>query len=508
MPGTQDDVVRALIGRLADDVGYGRGASCNTLKILGAESAAATPALVEFLRSADRRNQGARENAIEALGAIGPAAKEAAPLLEEMAAKDDSLADDAVRALANVAPETGKRLPAVAARLAEVETSRLPYEAQRDRRIQADLAVLSGTDERAKAAAVIALGGWFARSAEGPLVSMLDQDPAPRLCNAIIGVLGDLGARSAAAKIRPLLDEPATRDIAAFTLARFGDAVSMPRLLKSFAEDPEGQAALAIVFGANGVREAAPVFARSVPPVGAAARDQSYYLRLGRIFLRDPSCAAAVRTQLDALAQVKDMSVDDRLARQAELLTELATEDPAGHRDVLLAHLADPEQAELARELASGLARVQEPRAFPILLAAEDYAALGWYLSPALLQQLDGMWLEAAEWEHVPMSQVVKTIATRLPVEVAWSPAVTEAHQREAFDWGEAYDFVPRGLRMRALQWLDSLSTFRLHEADGALAWLPIDGRVRIVLASEAAAFWREEAERRAKQAAKQPAGK
>jgi hypothetical protein len=493
---------------LAVDVGYVRGATCNALKRLGAEAAAATPALVEFLRSADQRNQGSREHAVEALGAIGPEAKAAAPLLEEIAAHEDRLASAAVRALAVVAPETAKKLPAVAARIAEIEASRLPYEMQRQRKIQDNLAVLAGTDERAKVGAVVSLGWAFAREAEGSLAAMLDQHPAPELANAIAGVLGDIGARSAAAKIRPLLDEPATRDVAAFTLARFSDPETMPRLLKLFADDPEGQSGLAMVFGASGVLEAAPVLARTLPPVDAESSDRSFYMRVARLFLRDPRCAEAVRRQLDSLAKLKDMPVDRRLTMQAELLMELAAEDPAGHRDVLLAHLGDDEPTGLPLALAAGLARVQEPRAFPILLAAEKFEALGWYLVPDLLQRLDGLWLEAAEWEHVPVRQVMKTIATRLPVEVTWSPAVTAAHQRESFDLGEAYEFIPRGMRMRALQWLDSLGTFRLREADGALSWLPVEGKVRIVMRSEAATFWLAEAERRQKQPVKEPAGK
>jgi hypothetical protein len=343
------------------------------------------------------------------------------------------------------------------------------------------------------------------------LLALLDKHPAPRLGTAIVGVLGDLGARSAAEKIRPLLDDVALRDAAAFTLARFGDAATMPRLLAMFGKDPGREVALAIVFGANGVEEAAPIFARTIAPIDGAPSDPTSFLRLARLLMRDPSFAAPLRANLDVLEKSKDVSADDRIAQRAEILQELASVDPVGQRDLLLAHLQDKEPSELQATLAAGLARAQEPRAFPILIAADTLADLGWYSSPQLMQRLDGLWLEAAEWEHVPMRVVAKSIATRLSIEIVFAPAVTAAQQREPIDMGEVYEFLPRGLRMRALAWLDMLGrhpfpgTGGARDASSALGWLPEDGKVRIVPRSEAAAFWRAEAERREKRPAKEP---
>jgi HEAT repeat protein len=506
-PHTQRVVVEALIGRLADDSVFVRGAACIGLARIGSGAKAATPALMELLASANERDGHASKEAIEALQAIGPGARDAVPMLEQLIAGNPQFGPAAARAVATIAPEEGKKIPAVAEIVEQDEAAKLPEAQRRELGLRNDLDALAGKDDNAKMHAVLHIGETFAREAAPTLVKMLDETHEPKLRTALVGVLGDLGARAAAAKIRPLLDDPAVAEVAMFTLARFVDAPSLPRLLKTLADPaaPE-RTMLGMVLGSNGVEAAAPHLLEMIGGDGAQ-HDDNLLVLYGALMLRDPRFTVVLRKHYDALAARKDLDAEAKLAKGGELLLRLAQLDPRSQRDLLAAHLDDEGPADRRVALAEGLARVQEPRAFAVLLAAGKLAPLNWYLAPELLAKLDGLWLEADEWEHVPRRTVAKTIAERLGVAVEFAPAVTPAQQRDAFDLGEAYEFLPRGLRLRALLWLEYLAERPFLAADAKLAWLATDGRVRIVPAAEAQAFWQAEAARRSKAAADRGAG-
>ncbi|MFO1078434.1 MAG: HEAT repeat domain-containing protein [Planctomycetota bacterium] len=490
--GNQDEVVQALAHCLGDQIVWVRGAAIDSLQRLGPEAAAAVPDLITCLQSANERDRSNRDAAVEALGAIGPAAKAAVPVLEKVLADGDTPTAGAARALAAIAPETAERLPPVARQLQLITERRLDPEVQRERRIEQLLAMLDDKDEEQQLRAVLGLGRQFARRSSGTLLVMLGKKHDNRLRTALIGILGDLGDPAAAERVRPLLDDADVSAVAGFTLARLGDRASMPRLLKDFAGHPTG--VMAVVFASRGVTEIEPVLQQRI---GGAPAYDDYLFRMAGVLLHDARLAEPLRRQLKEIDADPGLSVVQRMSRRAEILQDLATIDPASSRELLLEHLHDREPRALSGFIATGLAQLQEPDALPALLQEANHHALNWYIDRDLLRRLDGLRLEPREWEHVPLPIAAKTIASRLSITVTFSAAVTEAQQRTRIDFGEGYEFVPRGLCVSALRWLELLSLHGRREADGGLGWLTVDGGLRIVSAHEAVAYWRAEAERR-----------
>ena len=153
----------------------------DALGYLGAEGGPATKRLAEFVASPDRAwRQRPRRHAIEALGRIGPEARDAVEALEKAAAEDPDLT---IRSSASLA-------------MKQIEVARLAPKARRDAsgEMQQWLEALDGDDTPAAIAAAEALGklGFNGQPAAPGLALMLRHaDRRRRLAAA--DALGRLG---------------------------------------------------------------------------------------------------------------------------------------------------------------------------------------------------------------------------------------------------------------------------------------------------------------------------
>ena len=199
----------ALLAALDDPNRWVRYYTIDTLGYFGADGAPAAKRLAEFVAAPDPF---ARRHAIEALGRIGPEARDAVEALEKAAAEDPDLE---IRSSASKA-------------LKQIEVERLAHEARREAsgEMKQWLKALEGDDTPAAIAAAEALGDMGFKggpAAPGLALMLRHADRQRRLAAAT--ALGRLGL--AAADFTFTL-EAATRDEDAEVRAAAAKALELP----------------------------------------------------------------------------------------------------------------------------------------------------------------------------------------------------------------------------------------------------------------------------------------
>lgn len=361
LPKAVPQMTRAL----ADDDGGVRRLAAEFLGACGAAAASAVPDLTQMLGSRDKND---REYATKALLRIGPAAaaaKDALIACYEAVSEDDSWRrSEVLEALAAVAPEARRELPALEAMLAEREKPVPSADVQRQQQVVEALAGLQDTAPEKRERALRQIAGLRAVEAIPHLLPLLDGDRAVRERVAAVHVLMGLDAEQIVPRLRPMLaaKQPQLRQAAARALAMFQDAESMPRVAEILAEgiDRANKDQL-WQLGLTGVAELAPAMERIV---GDAAdtpiRRWGATQALG--YLGTQQSAKVVATMVDAVAKDTTMPDPQRQQLLAIGLRVLAQLDAPANRERFTRH-AEADEREVQTAAWMGLARLGDPAA-------------------------------------------------------------------------------------------------------------------------------------------------
>jgi HEAT repeat protein len=330
----------------------------------GAKASAAVPKLLDVLADASS-GFGLKDASIEAIGAIGPAAKASLPtLMKFVKGSDESLRRTAIRAVIDLGPAAAGELPALVQTGLRISSSYASSLLERAggklgrAAVPTLLEYLAGEDRELRRGAVRGLGalGKDAGPEVPKLLERLDDEYVRR---DVFAALRSIGPAAAAAipKMIELIDKPSWRYDAFSVLSKIG-APALPKLLavmKDKARPTE------IRTGAvNALLEAGPVAA----PHTLAVLEVADELGLSSwVFSNFDKVGKPAIAPLTTAAHGKHAGVRARAIMALGEFRGDATHDAVV---ALLGLMKDPETAAAARRSLEGMGR---SRALPALQA-------------------------------------------------------------------------------------------------------------------------------------------
>lgn len=416
-------VMKLMTLALQDQDGGVRRLAAEFLGGCGALAASAVPELTQMLGSRDKNN---REYATKALQRIGPAAAAAKAALiacyEAVPEKESWRQQEVLEALAAVAPEARRELPALEAMLAEREKPAPPADVKRQEAIVEALAGLQHESAERRQRALGEIAQLRATEAIPHLLPWLDGERAARERAAAVAVLMALDAEPALPRMRALLadDDASVRRTAAQALAMWNDAASLPRVAEVLAEGIEQAGKDQLVYlGLTGVAALAPALERIVADGKQAARRRwGATQALGALGV--PAAAKVVAAMVDGLAADASLRDSDRQELLVVGLRVLAELDAAAHRSLFERHAKADEQ-EVRDAALAGLARLGDAEAKAELRRRSPWQAIDLDVPDALRPRLEGTRLRLSQVRGNTLREVLALLekALGMPITVS-----------------------------------------------------------------------------------------
>ncbi len=449
-----DKVVALMTTALQDRDGGVRRLAAAFLGGCGAAAAGAVPELTRMLASRDQRT---REYATKALRGIGPAAAAAKDELlacfEAVPEDQDWRRREILEALAAVAPEARKELPALEQMLAEREKPVLPADVQRQ---DAIAALLPGLQDADRAVRMRSLGRLAEMRAVEAISSVLpwlaDDRPADERASAVHALIA-LDATQAVPKLRELLasKQAEVQNAAAHALAMFDDAESMPRVAEVLTEGIASASKDELWYlGLTQVDALAPALERIVADAKEEERRRwGATQALG--YLRAPSSAPVIAAMLDQIAADEKMPDPPRQELLAVGLHVLAGLDAASHRERFARHAESVEQ-QVRNAALAGLALLGDEAARAALRAASPADASAADVPEAWRVRLEGVRLRLSEVRGNSLRDVLARLNKRgLRIEVSKQVPASDLDRRVGSMYSELIGYRPDALSVLGL---------------------------------------------------------
>lgn len=429
VPADSAMIAKAVgVARLAlrDDDGGVRRLAAEFLGGVGASAASAVPELLQLLGS---RSQDDRGYAIAALRGIGPAASGAKDALvacyEALPAAEEWRRQEVLEALAAVAPAARKELPDLEQLLAAREKPSPSPDVKRHEAIVEALSGLQHASAERRQRALGEIAQLRAVEAIPHLLPWLDGERDARERAAAVAVLMALDAEAALPKMRALLadDSAAVRRTAAQALAMWNDAASLPRVAEVLAEGIEQAGKDQLVYlGLTGVAALAPALERIVADGKQAARRRwGATQALGALGV--PAAAKVVAAMVDGLAADASLRERDRQELLVVGLRVLAALDAAAHRPQFERHAKADEQ-EVRDAALAGLARLGDAEAKAELRRRSPWQAIDFDVPDALRPRLEGARLRLSQVRGNTLREVIVLLEKALGMPITVSAKV------------------------------------------------------------------------------------
>ncbi len=418
--------VPVAILALRDDDGGVRRLAAEFLGGLGAAAADAVPAFASMLGS---RRANDRDYAIKALGRLGPVAVAARQALidcyEAVPTDEPWRQQEVLEALAAVAPDARRELPALATLLDERERPAAPADVQRQQAIAEALAGLQdgSIDQRRRALGQVA--ELRAVEAIPHLLPWLDEgsDPARGVGEraAAAQILMLLDAASAVPAFRTLLGDGdrALRAVAARALAMFDDAESRPRVAAVLAEEIAVANKDQLVYlGLTGVADLAPALEDIVrDPEQPPRRRWGAIAALGS--LEAKQAAATIAAMLERVGADESMPARERDELLAIGLQVLARLDAVPHRQAF-ERFAASDETQVREAALLGLARLGDAAALAEVRSKSPWVVLDLDVPAELRPRLLGTRLRLSEVRGNTLRDVLARLeqALGMPIEL------------------------------------------------------------------------------------------
>jgi HEAT repeat protein len=399
------------------------------LEFLGHCGARASGAAAALARSMPRLAK-EQEQVARAIGAMGSAAKEAAPALVE-ACRDLEGVDDwdtrsarhaILECLAEIDPQRRSEVPDLDALLREREQPKAVADVQRHQEITQALAGLQDKTEQARLEAMNRLGELRATAATSSVREFLGESHSlPERCCAARTLMA-LDAIDTAPLLRPLLQakESELQYCAALALAQFADSESMPKVTKFLRVVAVTASKDELwMLGNTGVPGLAPVMQRIM-----ANPMQTMHRRWGAVtaltMLAVPDTAPSIADFVDNVASDGKLKEADRSELLNNGLRALTLLDPAPNRE-RFARFVESDDKEVHTSALLGLAMLGDAEAKAKLLRESPHSwSPAFDLPPELRQKLESVHVRLSQVKGCTLREVAATLqqALGVPVEV------------------------------------------------------------------------------------------
>ncbi len=448
-------VVEQMRRLLQDQDGGVRRLAAEFLGGCGAAAASAVPDLAQMLSS---RSESNREYAIRALRGIGPAAASAKDALfacyQALPEDERWRQQEVLEALAAVAPDARRDIPALEAMLAEREQAVAAPEVKRHDTIVAALLELQDEDRDVRMRALGRLAQMRAVEAVASLLPWLEGDRAAEERAAAIHVLIALDSVPVE-KMRELLEskQQAVRLAAAYALAMWDDTESLPGVAKVLTEG------LAFAnkdqlwqLGMTEVAALAPALEGIV-----ANRKTTGMRRWGATqalgYLRQPTSGPVVAAMIEEVAADDAMSATDRDELLAVGLRVLVSLDPAPHRQIFTKY-SNADEDPVRDAALSGLARLGDEAALAELRRRSPWQMLDLGLADDQRARFEATRLRLSQVKGCTLRDVLKLLEAKLGMRIE----VSAKADPEVLDgrFGNYIDLI--GFRPSALRILGAIT--------------------------------------------------